>query len=89
MRPVLKIATEPGEALDSRYLASTLLQAHRQAADVHEQVERLLGLAPASFSCAAVKCASWRVSVPAAASSSLLRRCQPQAGLMNPSWWSC
>ena len=27
-----------------RYLASTLPQAHRQAADVHEQVERLLGL---------------------------------------------
>ena len=27
-----------------RYLASTLPQAHRQAAVVHEQVERLLGL---------------------------------------------
>ena len=27
-----------------RYLAPTLSQAHRQAADVHEQVERLLGL---------------------------------------------
>ena len=27
-----------------RYLAPTLPQAHRQAADVHEQVERLLGL---------------------------------------------
>ena len=45
VRPVPKALQQSlGRRSIRRYLASTLVQAHRQAADVHEQVERLLGL---------------------------------------------
>ena len=45
VRPVPRALQQSlGRRSIRRYLASTLVQAHRQAADVHEQVERLLGL---------------------------------------------